>query len=77
MLVGHSYAANVIYGVADQVPERITRLVFVDTWPLPDGVAQRDLNSPEGIQAQEQQVMTQGDGWRVPLLSWEELDQGK
>jgi pimeloyl-ACP methyl ester carboxylesterase len=76
ILVGHSYAANVISGAADQAPERIWRLVYVDTWPLPDGIAQVDLNSPEGRQAQEQQVATQGEGWRMPLPSWEELDQG-
>jgi pimeloyl-ACP methyl ester carboxylesterase len=76
VLVGHSYAGSVIYGVADQVPERIARLVFVDTWPLPDGVAQADLNSPEGREAQAQKVATEGEGWRLPLPSWEELDQG-
>ena len=31
ILVGHSYAAIVVNGAADQVPERIARLVFVDT----------------------------------------------
>ena len=75
-LVGHSYAGTVITGVADQVPERIARLVYVDTWPLPDGVAQIDLNSPAGRQAQEQQVATKGEGWRLAMPSWEELDQG-
>jgi pimeloyl-ACP methyl ester carboxylesterase len=75
VLVGHSYAGTVIAGVADQVPERIARLVYVDTWPLPDGVAQIDCNSPEGRRAQEQQVATQGEGWRLPLPSWEELGQ--
>jgi pimeloyl-ACP methyl ester carboxylesterase len=43
LLVGHSYAGTVITGVADQAAERIARLVYVDTWPLPDGVAQIDL----------------------------------
>jgi pimeloyl-ACP methyl ester carboxylesterase len=76
VLVGHSYAGNVIAGVADQAPERIARLVYVDTWPFPDGVAQIDTNPPEARQAQEQQVATKGDGWRLPLPSWEELDQG-
>ena len=76
VLVGHSYAGTVIAGVADQVPERIARLVYVDTWPLPDGVAQIDANSPEDRQRQEQQVATRGDGWRLPLPSWEELDRG-
>jgi pimeloyl-ACP methyl ester carboxylesterase len=76
VLVGHSYAGTVIHGVADQVPERIARLVFVDTWPLPDGVSQADLMPPEARQAQAQQVASQGEGWRLPLPSWEELDQG-
>jgi len=76
VLVGHSYAANVITGVADQEPGRIARLVYVDTWPCPEGVAQIDLNSPESRRAQEQKVATQGDGWRLPMPSWEELDHG-
>jgi pimeloyl-ACP methyl ester carboxylesterase len=76
VLVGHSYAGNVIPGVADQAPERIARLVFVDTWPLPDGLAQIDIISPEARQAQERQVATQGEGWRLPLPPWEELDEG-
>lgn len=75
-LVGHSYGGNVATGVADQMPERVARLIYVDTWPLPDGIAQIDLNPPEARRAQEQQVATQGDGWRLPLPSWEELDQG-
>ena len=76
VLVGHSFAGTVISAVADQVPERIARLVYVDTWPLPDGVAQIDLNAPEARQAQERQIATQGEGWRLPLPAWEELDQG-
>lgn len=76
LLVGHSYAGNVITCVADQAPERIGRLVYVDTWPLPDGVAQIDLNPPEVRQAQEQQVATLGEGWRLPMPPWEMLDQG-
>ena len=76
VLVGHSYAGTVITGVADQAPERIARLVYVDTWPLPDGVAQIDLTPPEARQVQAQQVATQGAGWRLPLPAWEELDHG-
>ncbi len=76
ILVGHSFAANVIAGVADKIPERIARLVYVDTWPLPDGVAQIDTYPPQARQALEQQVATQGEGWRLPLPPWQELDQG-
>jgi pimeloyl-ACP methyl ester carboxylesterase len=76
VLAGHSYAGTVIAGAADQARERIARLVYVDTWPLPDGVAHIEANSPEGRKAQEEVVATQGDGWQLPLPPWEELDQG-
>jgi pimeloyl-ACP methyl ester carboxylesterase len=75
-LVGHSYAANVIAGVADQVPERIAQLIYVDTWPLPDGVSMNDLNPPAAQKAQAAIVAAQGEGWRLPLPPWEELDEG-
>lgn len=73
VLAGHSYAGTVIAAVADQVPERIARLVYVDTWPLPDGVAHIDTDSR---QEKERIVATQGDGWRLPMPAWEELDHG-
>jgi pimeloyl-ACP methyl ester carboxylesterase len=76
VLVGHSYAGNVIAGVADQMPERIARLVYLDTWPLPDGVAQIDLDVPGAREVQEQQAATQAPVWRLPLPSWEELGMG-
>ena len=77
VLVGHSYAGTVITAVSDVVaPERIARLVYVDTWPLPNGVAQGDLNPPAARQAQEQQVATLGEGWRLPMPPWDELDHG-
>jgi len=76
ILAGHSYAGNVIVGVADRIPERIKRLVYVDTFPLADGVAQAEFNSPEGREEQRNIVDTHGDGWRLPMPSWEDLDQG-
>ena len=76
VLAGHSFAGTVIAAVADRVPERIARLVYVDTWPLPDGVAHIDSSSPERRRAEEQKVAAQGEGWRLPLPPWGELDQG-
>lgn len=76
LLVGHSFGANVVTGAADRVPERIARLIYVDSWPLPAGVAHVDLMPPEMRQAAEQQVAAQGDGWGLPLPPWEELDEG-
>jgi len=76
ILVGHSYAGAVVTGAADQIPERVARLVYVDTVPLPDGIAQIQFNSQAGREAQVNMVATQGDGWRLPMPSWEDLDQG-
>lgn len=76
LLVGHSYAANPVAGVAQQAAARIARIVYVDTWPLPAGVAQADLLSPEARAAQDKHLAEQGDGWRVPMWSWQDLDQG-
>lgn len=36
-LVGHSGGGNVVYGAVDARPERVARVVFVDTFPPGDG----------------------------------------
>src|ERR671910_3846047 len=35
VLLGHSYANLVVTGVADRVPERISRVVYLDAGPFP------------------------------------------
>ncbi|WP_345380523.1 alpha/beta hydrolase [Pseudonocardia yuanmonensis] len=47
VLVGHSGGGPVCAAAAERARERVTRLVFVDTGPLPDGVAQVEFNPPE------------------------------
>src|SRR5687767_15767517 len=47
VLVGHSYGGLVITGVSDRVPDRISELVYLDTMPLPDGVAVIDTYPTE------------------------------
>ena len=37
VLVGHSGGGNVVYGAVDARPERVARIVFVDTFPPGDG----------------------------------------
>lgn len=76
LLVGHSYAGTVVNGVADRMPERIAKRIYVDTAPLPDGFAQVDFGSPEDNKADEAIVNEVGDGWRLPLPPWEKLDHG-
>jgi pimeloyl-ACP methyl ester carboxylesterase len=76
ILVGHSYAGIVITGVAARIPERIARLVYVDTAPLPDGVAHADFYPPDRRTSMESTVAQQGDGWRLPFPPWAELEEG-
>jgi len=73
ILIGHSYAGAVITGVADRAPERIARLVYVDTAPLPDGMSQADFGGPEQRARDEKIVAEHGDGWRRPLPALSEL----
>src|SRR5690606_4857238 len=42
VLVGHSGAGPIVYGAADQRVDRVARIVYVDTWPLPEGMANND-----------------------------------
>ncbi len=76
-LAGHSYAGVVITQVADLIPEKIAKLIYVDTAPLPDGAALIDFYSPEQLDKFEKGVNKNGDGWNLPFPSWEHLDQGK
>jgi pimeloyl-ACP methyl ester carboxylesterase len=75
VLVGHSYAGNVVTGVADQRPERLSRLVYLDTGPPPDGTSMLDFFPPEAIAGMEQQVADQGEGWRLPMPPFERLNE--
>jgi pimeloyl-ACP methyl ester carboxylesterase len=74
VLVGHSYAGHVITGVADRVPERIALLAYLDAGPSPDGAAFMDLQPPAARELIERLVEEAGEGRRVPLPSWEELE---
>jgi pimeloyl-ACP methyl ester carboxylesterase len=74
VLVGHSYAGLVITGVADRVPERIALLAYLDAGPSPDGAAFMDLQPPAAIELIERLVNEAGEGWRIPLPTWEELE---
>jgi pimeloyl-ACP methyl ester carboxylesterase len=74
VLVGHSYAGLVITGVADRIPERIGLLAYLDAGPSPDGAAFMDLQPPEARELLERLVDQEGEGWRIPLPAWEELE---
>ena len=62
-----------VTGAADRIPERISRLVYLDTGPIPSGTALIDLFPPEARRHIEGQVEELGDGWRFPMPQPEEL----
>ena len=60
VLVVHSGAGPVGYAVTDRIPDRVARIVYVDSGPMPDGAALRpDLAS---------------DVIEIPLPTWAELE---
>jgi pimeloyl-ACP methyl ester carboxylesterase len=76
VLVGHSYAGTVVTAVADRVAERLNAVVYLDTSPLPDGMAIIDAQSPEQREQQQWVVEQSGDGWRWPVPDRETLLTG-
>ena len=74
VLVGHSYAgAVVVPSVADRMPDRIRRLVFIDSGPLPNGMSHSQFVPPEQQARNAELVRTAGHGWQLPPPSWPEL----
>lgn len=76
ILVCHSYSGIVAPGVADRIPEKLAGIVYVDTAPLPNGFKMLDFSSPEDQEKLQQTVESAGDGWRMPVPSFEELAKG-
>jgi len=71
VLVGHSYAGVPVRGVADRAAERLRRVVYVDSGPLPDGMAQFDTNPPDAQPLIRDQVERDGRGYLLPPPSWD------
>ncbi|MFG2074698.1 Alpha/beta hydrolase family protein [Nonomuraea maritima] len=67
VLVGHSGASVPVTAVADRHPERLARVVYVDTAPLPSGVAVIDFNDGDTQKAWRAQV---GDGHALDVPSF-------
>lgn len=64
ILLGHSYGGMVITGVADRIPERIARLVYLDAFVPEDGESLMSLRPPGGDLDLEK--MTK-DGFVIPF----------
>jgi pimeloyl-ACP methyl ester carboxylesterase len=65
-LVGHSYGGTVVTAVAEQVPERIRGLVYLDASVPQDGESNNDVIGSEMAAQLRSSAMSGGEGWRVP-----------
>jgi pimeloyl-ACP methyl ester carboxylesterase len=63
ILVGHSYGGTVITGVADRIPDRIRRLVYLDAFLPVSGEATLDLADSIGATYMRANIR---DGFIVP-----------
>jgi pimeloyl-ACP methyl ester carboxylesterase len=74
VLVGHSGGGMPVAQAADRIPDRIARVVYVDSGPLPNGTSQFDINPPE---EQDRLRALIGDGHLLPPPAWEPADDPK
>jgi pimeloyl-ACP methyl ester carboxylesterase len=75
VLVGSSSAGMVITGVAEQVPDRISQLVYLDAFVPDDGQCLLDLVPPDRRAAMEALAETEGDGRLLPRFASVPWDQ--
>jgi pimeloyl-ACP methyl ester carboxylesterase len=66
VLVGTSYAGLVISGVADQIPENMSALIYLNAALPADGKCMLDTVSAERRAAVQKLADLEGDGYRVP-----------
>jgi pimeloyl-ACP methyl ester carboxylesterase len=67
VLVGHSYGGTVVRHVADQLPDRVRSLVYLDAFVPEDGKSILEYELDSGKTTRER-ARTQGDGWKVPPI---------
>ncbi|RIK43326.1 MAG: alpha/beta hydrolase [Chloroflexi bacterium] len=66
ILVGKSYSGIVITGVAEQTPERLAHLVYLDALVPGDRQSFLEILGPEVAERMAERVRERGDGWRLP-----------
>lgn len=69
VLVGHSYAGQVVTGVADRIPERLAKRVYLDAVVGDDGDAAIDLLPETVARHYRESVAGPGFGWLIPVRS--------
>jgi pimeloyl-ACP methyl ester carboxylesterase len=66
VLAGYSYGGAVITGVAERLPERISRLVYLDAFLPAPGESVWDLIPEEQASLFREAARSEGDGWKIP-----------
>jgi pimeloyl-ACP methyl ester carboxylesterase len=74
VLVGHSYGGVPVTGAADRVPERLARVVYVDSGPALDGIAYLEMLPPALREVTERHAREEGGGVLLPMPDWDELE---
>ena len=73
VLVGHSYGGTVVSKLAERMPERIRRLVYVNAFVLVDGESLNDATPPHYVELMNHVKAERGDGTVVlPYPIWRE-----
>lgn len=75
ILVAHSFGGWPATGAADRLPERLARVLYVDSGPAPDGAAYLDTLPPQVREVTLRHVHEEGGGHLLPMPPWEELEQ--
>lgn len=65
ILVGHSYAGTVITGVADRIPERLSKLVYLDAILVENGQSALSIQPPSVEEVMKQSAAKDG-GLTIP-----------
>jgi pimeloyl-ACP methyl ester carboxylesterase len=68
VLVGHSSGGMIITGVADRIPEKVRRLVYLDAFVPEDGKCQMDYMRPELVARMRADAAASDKGVR-PILA--------
>lgn len=70
ILIGHSYGGAVISGVANEIPEKISQLIYLDSNLLEHDESYL-THMPENAEKYTRRANEDGDGWLIPV-DWEE-----
>ena len=66
-----------VTGVADQLPSLVRRVVYLDTGPMPSGMAAIDFYPPDAQQGMRASLDGPGGGWLLPVPEFDAgTDQG-